>query len=79
MTGTIHRGVWLSDRPLSIMEGAKGNDLLVLDIPEEVLVEYEWVEEEKTYREFLVPAEVVNSFSPPRLCDEHEEEEYDEL
>lgn len=72
MTSVMHKGVWLSDIPLSVFEGAKGTDLLTLEIPEEVLVEYEWVQEEPgpTYREFLIPAEVVNSYGPPTLCDE---------
>lgn len=70
MTGTMHTGVWLSDIPLSVMEGAKGNDLLTLEISDEVLAEYEWVQEQSTYREFLIPAEVVNAYGPPELCDE---------
>lgn len=70
MTGIIHRGVWLSDRPLTIFEGAKGNHLLSLEIPDDLLDEYEWIEEEKTYREFLVPADIVNRYGPPEMCDE---------
>jgi hypothetical protein len=70
MTGMMHKGVWLSDRPLCIFEGAKGEDLLTLEIPDDVLAEYEWVQEGPTYREFLIPAEMVNSYGPPNLCDE---------
>ncbi|MBB02241.1 MAG: hypothetical protein CMJ47_06315 [Planctomyces sp.] len=70
MTGVMHRGVWLSDRPLDICEGAKGNDLLTLDIPENVLTPYEWNEGGTPYREFLLPAEVVNFCGPPTLCDD---------
>jgi len=69
-TGVMHRGLWLSDRPLDICEGAKGNDLLSLEIPDEVLTQYQWVQEGPAYREFLIPAEVVNSYGPPTLCDE---------
>lgn len=72
MTGVMHKGVWLSDRPLSIFEGAKGDDLLTLDIPEDVLAPYEWIEDGTAYREFLLSAEVVNSYGPPELCDEDE-------
>lgn len=70
MTGTLYRGVWLSDRPLDVGQGAKGRELLLVEIPEDVLAEYEWVEEEKTYREFLIPAEIVNRFGPAQICDE---------
>ena len=70
MTGIIHRGVWVSDRPLDFGQGAKGDDLLTLDIPDDVLAEYEWIEDGNTYREFLVPADIVNSYGPPQPCDE---------
>jgi hypothetical protein len=43
--------------------------LLVLDIPEEIFVEYEWVEEGKLYREALVPAAILNSLPAPRIAE----------
>ena len=70
MTRIMHKGVWLSDRPLSFFEGAKGVGLLSLEIPDDVLAEYEWVEDEKPYREFLIPSEIVNSYGPPEPVDE---------
>jgi len=70
MTGATHKGVWVSDRPLDFGQGAKGDDLLTLDIPAEVLEPFEWIEEEKPYREFLIPAKVVNQYGPPQPCDE---------
>ena len=73
LTNHVWRGVWLSDCPLDINEGAKGDTLLVLVIPEEVIAPYEWIEEGKGYREFLVPAEVVNRYGPPQVCEEEEE------
>lgn len=66
MTSEVWRGVWLSDNPLDENEGAKGADLLAVDIPLEAIADYEWVEEGKSYREWLVPAEVVNGY-PRRL------------
>jgi len=75
MTDEEHTGIFLSDRPLDANEGAKGDVLLCLDIPEDVLVEYEWVQEESFgYREFCVPANVVNAYGPPRVFDEFEDE-----
>lgn len=59
----IHGGVWLSDRILDANEGVvTGEDVLDLEIPEEVVAPYEWIEEDKAYREFLVPAEIANRY-----------------
>ena len=63
-------GVWVSDRPLDIYEGADGNVLLVLDIPEEIFAKYEWVEDGKPYREALVPAEILNILPSPTIVDD---------
>jgi hypothetical protein len=69
MTGRMFTGVWFGDRPMDCNEGAKGDTVLVLDIPEGVLRKYEWCEEGKPYREFLVPARVVNRYGPPKIHD----------
>jgi hypothetical protein len=61
-TNEIHRGVWLSDRPLDDNEGASGNIVLQVSFPPKInLADYEWVEEGKGYREWLVPADIINS------------------
>ena len=52
--------MWVSDEPLTVNEGAPGDTLVVLDIPESVVANYEWIEEGRGFREFLVPAEVLN-------------------
>ncbi len=62
MTDRTFSGVWLSDQPLDEDEGASGSTLLSIDVPEATVVEFEWIEEGKGYREFLVPAAVVNQF-----------------
>ena len=46
-------GVWVSDRPLDNSEGASGEALLQIDIAEDLLTAFEWVEESKPYREWL--------------------------
>ena len=74
LTDITHNGVWLSDRPLSIFEGAKGDGLVSLEIPDDVLAEYEWGEDGKPYREFLIPAVTVNSYEPPELVDEDDDD-----
>jgi hypothetical protein len=72
MTTSWHEGVWLSDSPLSINEGADGDDLLAIEIPADVIADYEWIEELKPYREWLVPAEIVNR-CPVKRVEESEE------
>lgn len=69
LTTSLHQGVWLSDCPLDINEGADGDTLLSIDIPDNVIADYEWIEEEKPYREFLIPAEIVNRYGPPKVED----------
>jgi hypothetical protein len=65
MTDREWTGVWLSDLPLDDNDGAHGDVLLALDLPAEVaatLSDYEWVEDGKPYREWLVPAAILNEF-----------------
>jgi hypothetical protein len=63
MTDHLWTGVWVSDRPLGTNEGAKGNFLLQIDlrVSEEDIAQYEWVQEDSTYREWLIPAGLLNS------------------
>jgi hypothetical protein len=70
MTDRPWSGVWLSDRPLDANEGAKGDTVLVIEMPEDEVLSYEWVEEGKPYREFLVPADLVNRYRPFRVTQE---------
>jgi hypothetical protein len=55
-----HRGVWLSNVPLDIHEGADGDSLLRIELPEQAVADCEWIEEGKPYREWLVPAQRIN-------------------
>jgi hypothetical protein len=65
LTDELFRGVWLSEEPLDENEGAKGPVLLEVDIDlvDDALGEYEWLEDGKPYREFLIPAEVLRGHS----------------
>jgi hypothetical protein len=76
MTTHDYTGVWLSDMPIDANEGAVGDVLLevTLNVGNEVLGRYEWVEEGKRYREFLVPAEVVNRHGTVRVVAGDEED-----
>src|SRR5215475_7931487 len=61
-------GVWLSDRPLHNTEGASGDTVLQIEIAEEVIPPYQWVKEDKPFREWLVPAVVLNKVGQVRLA-----------
>ena len=75
MTNIWLKGVWLSDVPLDINEGAAGDQLLQIEVPDDVAAECEVVEEGKPYREFLILAEILNRYGPPRLVPPEQEEE----
>jgi hypothetical protein len=61
LTESTYAGVWFSDMPLDVNEGAKGDTLVrvTLDLSGEELLKYQWIEEGKLYREWLIPAVVV--------------------
>jgi hypothetical protein len=65
---TLHEwtGVWLSSEPLDEQSGGYSGDAVVVEIPAELVEPYEWIEEGKAFREFLVPAALANEF-PRRL------------
>jgi hypothetical protein len=63
-------GVWVSDRPLDMNERNEGGEVLLqIDIAEDLLAEFEWVEEGKPFREWLVPAAVLNDAGTVKLSD----------
>lgn len=74
LTGQEFSGVWLSDQPLDVNEGAEGSAVLAVtfSIPLARLAEFEWVEEGKGYREWLVPAEFINKHATVTLAPEDE-------
>jgi hypothetical protein len=61
-SGIEHSGVWLSDVPISVFEGLYGDVVLVIDAPAATIETFEWRDEhQKSYREFCVPARVLNA------------------
>lgn len=55
-------GVFLGDSPMDINEGAKGDQVLRVEFPDDVdLGDFELVEEHKPYREWCVPAALINA------------------
>ena len=59
-TDQDHTGVWLSDRDIDVDPGAHTAVLLSVEIPAALVEPFEWIEGGKPYREFLVPAAVLN-------------------
>lgn len=63
LTGEAQSGVFVSDSPVGEDEGAKGEQLLVMDISEGLLAPYEFIDLSgmcDLFREWCVPAEVLN-------------------
>ncbi len=69
LVGVTLRGVFLSDRPLDLNEGVAGEDLLEVTLDENLLGDYELVEEGKPYREWCVPADLLNRHASIRRAD----------
>ena len=66
-----HTGVWLSDRPLDSNEGPDGDVILSVLLPQlEAIADFEWVEDGKPYREWLVPAALVNQIAAVSIYEE---------
>ncbi len=65
-------GVWLSDRPLGFNEGTQGDTILAVDFDGDLseLQDYEWVEERKLYRAWLVMAAFLNERCTVRLMED---------
>jgi hypothetical protein len=69
------RGVFVSaDWPVDENEGADGDAVLEVDLPAAVFTKYEWVTEDSTWREAMIPAAELNR-SPVRLLTEDEVDE----
>jgi hypothetical protein len=75
LTENTYSGVWLSNVPLDENEGACGDILLEVttDMTESEIAQYEWIEEGKGYREFLIPAAEINSRMKIRIVEEGRE------
>ena len=67
-------GVWVSDYPLGCGEGCKGDHLIGIDcrLSDEVLDFHEIKEDDKPYREWLIPAALLNANCDLRVADRDE-------
>lgn len=71
-------GVWLGDSPMSVNEGAKGDQVLRVEFPDDVdLDDFEVVEEHKPYHEWCVPAALINTHATVPLMSEDDVDELD--
>jgi hypothetical protein len=61
-TENLHSGVWPSDRPLDANEDAVGTALLRIELnkKEHEIAHFEWIEDGKPYREWLIPSCLIN-------------------
>lgn len=69
LTRNVYTGVWVADRPLDVNDGVDGDRVLAIEIPESVIASFEWIEEEEPYREWLVPAQVLNEYPLTEVLD----------
>jgi hypothetical protein len=60
MTTEQHTGVWFSNVPLDSNAGTDSDTLLRVELPEQAIAHFEWIEDGKPYRERLVPARLIN-------------------
>ena len=78
MNALLYPGVWVSSFPLDWSEGAKGEAVLRLDIPEPLFTAHEFTNEDGSpcsYREALIPAALLNAYGPPVRLSEAEVDE----
>lgn len=65
MNNVLYSGVWFSSTQPEIRASAQSEALLKIEIPEDVVAEYELHKGVKPEREFLVPAIVANEYGKP--------------
>jgi hypothetical protein len=63
-------GVWISDSPLDRKEAGDVLLRIKLDATHSDLADFEWVEQGESYREWLVPAVLLNDRGVVEVCDE---------
>ena len=51
-------------------EGAYGDTLICIRVEEREIERFEWIEEGKAYREWLIRSRIVNALGPIAILDE---------
>ena len=72
LNNRIWTGVWLSSIPVDNEHGAEGDALLMVKVEtnEHELARWEWAAEGRTYREWLIPANIINRCATFELVDQ---------
>lgn len=71
LNNRLWSGVWLSSRPLDHNEGGGDTVVIVkLDLPVCDLARWEWTAEGRSYREWLVPAQIINRSATVEVLDQ---------
>lgn len=78
LSNTTMRGVFLADVPVDDNEGSTGDELLEVLIDTDIS-DYELVEEGKPFREWCIPAQLLNDHGTTRLLSAEEAEDADRL
>ncbi|MGS0685439.1 hypothetical protein ACVBEQ_09875 [Nakamurella sp. GG22] len=71
LTENSYTGVWVADLPLDPNDYGEGEwdaPVFEMDVDEPAIADYEWIEDGKPYREWLVPAPVVNGWPRRHRC-----------
>jgi hypothetical protein len=72
LVDTALTGVFVSDRPVDANAGAHGDVLMQLQVDGRRIRSFEVVEMDKGYREWCLPAALLNATSSPRILTEAE-------
>ena len=72
MTDREWLGVWLSNTPFDVNDGASGYTLIevTVNLGAVALAEWEWIEKGKQRREWLIPAAILNSICCARIVED---------
>jgi hypothetical protein len=72
LSNRIWTGVWLSSMPVDSEPGVEGDALLMvkLEIDAGELSRWEWTGEGRSYREWLLPASIVNKCATVQMVDQ---------
>ena len=77
LTSTLHTGVWVADTPLDPNDYGHGQwdaPVVEMDVAELAIANFEWIEDGKPYREWLVPAADLNRCPRRRLSIDEEDD-----
>ena len=75
-----YTGVWVSGEPWDIGYLDGDHTLLAIEIPADILPEFQWVEEGELFGKWLIPAAILNSYGPPMVDDPRDwNEDYDAM